>query len=44
MKGGPFSILMDETTDIGTQKQAAMVVKVWMDGGVRTAFYDMKVL
>ena len=42
MRAGPFSILMDETTDIGCSKQAAMVVKFW-DGQVKTKFYDMKV-
>lgn len=40
----PFSVLMDETTDVGTSKQAAMVVKFTEpDGSAKTAFYDMKV-
>jgi hypothetical protein len=43
MKESPFSLLMDETTDIGCQKQAAMLVKVWKGSGVKTMFYDMKV-
>lgn len=34
---------MDETTDIGCKKQAAMLAKyVDDDGSVQTRFYDMK--
>lgn len=43
MKHSFFSILMDESTDVGTQKQAAMLVKLWSVDRVKTAFYDMKV-
>lgn len=43
MKSGAFSVLMDETTDIGCEKQAAMLVKIWHQGKVKTLFYDMKV-
>jgi hypothetical protein len=46
MKDGLFSLLMDETTDIGTEKQEPMVVKCWDNDSrkVKTWFYDMKVL
>lgn len=44
MKSRPFSILMDETTDIGCKKQAAILVKfVGDDGQLQTHFYTMKV-
>lgn len=43
MKTAQFSILMDETTDIGCQKQAAILTKVWSEDRVKTLFYDMKV-
>ena len=43
MKVAKYSILMDETTDLGSQKQTAILTKVWSDGEVKTLFYDMKV-
>lgn len=43
MKASKYSILMDETTDLGSQKQTAIITKVWWEGEVRTLFYDMKV-
>lgn len=36
-----FGLMCDETTDRGTQKQLAILARVFVDGKVRTHFIDM---
>lgn len=45
LKQQPFSIMMDETTDIGTTKQAAIVVRYYDvdEGKLHTKFFAMEV-
>jgi hypothetical protein len=45
MKKNPYSIMMDETTDCGTQKQTAILARYCdpATGKVESTFYDMKV-
>ena len=45
LKTQPYSVMMDETTDVGTVKQAAIVVRYYdiENGKVETKFYAMEV-